>query len=50
MIHHFLLPERGVSVSVGVVSKQKFNITLKELHNDSNIRFLINEYYKECVK
>lgn len=29
-----------------LVSKQKFNFTLKELHNDSNIRFLINEYYR----
>lgn len=29
-----------------LVSKQKFDFTLKELHNDSNIKFLINEYYK----
>lgn len=28
-------------------SGQTFDISLKELHNDSNIRFLINEYYKK---
>ena len=27
------------------VSCQKFDISLKDIHNDSNIRFLINEYY-----
>lgn len=33
-----------------LVSKQKFDFTLKELHNDSNIKFLISEYYKAGVK
>ncbi len=28
-----------------LISKQKFDISLKELHNDSNIKFLISEYY-----